>query len=76
MCGVAGFFTTDPLEKERAREILAKMAAAMRHRGPDDEGVFWDGAAGIGLAHRRLSILDLSAAGRQPMMSPSGRLDA
>jgi len=49
------------------------MAAALRHRGPDDEAYRWDPHAGIGLAHRRLSIIDLSAEGRQPMVSADGR---
>jgi len=54
--------------------IAAAMAATLHHRGPDDSGVWVDPAAGISLAHRRLSILDLSASGRQPMRSSCGRL--
>ena len=49
------------------------MGDAVRHRGPDDEGIWWDEDVGAGFAHRRLSIVDLSAEGRQPMSSPSGR---
>ncbi len=54
-------------------EVVRGMAAQLKHRGPDDEGVWVDSAAGIALAHRRLSILDLSSAGHQPMMSDCGR---
>ena len=46
----------------------------MRHRGPDDAGEWWSGDGCVGLAHRRLSIIDLSAAGHQPMQDASGAL--
>jgi asparagine synthase (glutamine-hydrolysing) len=49
------------------------MAERIAHRGPDDHGHWWDAATGVGLAHRRLSILDLTAEGHQPMHSPGGR---
>ena len=49
------------------------MSATLAHRGPDDEGVWMDPAAGIAMGHRRLSIVDLSPAGHQPMVSASGR---
>ena len=74
MCGVAGlldFRRETPDEELRA--IACRMADTLLHRGPDDAGVWVDAAAGIALAHRRLSILDLSPAGHQPMESPSGR---
>jgi len=72
MCGIAGFWQT----KRRAEdplEVLNRMGAVLAHRGPDDSGTFHDGATGIGLAFRRLSILDLSPEGHQPMFSSSGR---
>lgn len=74
MCGIAGLLL---LRDQEGRETLAHLAGAMaetlRHRGPDDAGVWADPAAGIGLGHRRLSVIDLSAEGRQPMVSASGR---
>ena len=73
MCGLTGFFQSGGCSAERATVTLDVMATAIAHRGPDDSGVWFDADVGIGLAHRRLSILDLSPAGHQPMFSPSGR---
>jgi asparagine synthase (glutamine-hydrolysing) len=71
MCGIAGFLGGFPAE--RAHQELAAMASALQHRGPDAEGYWLDCEAGVGLCHRRLSIVDLSPLGAQPMRSPSGR---
>lgn len=72
MCGIAGFWA--PFARfDHAEQILERMAGEIRYRGPDDFGCWYGGASGIGLAHRRLSIQDLSALGHQPMMSSSGR---
>jgi asparagine synthase (glutamine-hydrolysing) len=70
MCGLTGYFSN---RRTNVQETLTAMADVIRHRGPDDSGYWHDAEAGIGLAHRRLSILDLSPAGHQPMTSPSGR---
>src|SRR6266852_16845 len=72
MCGITGFWQTER-RTERPREILDGMGAALAHRGPDDSGAFYDPTTGIGLAFRRLSIIDLSPEGHQPMFSASGR---
>jgi len=72
MCGFAGFYRNSHLQAD-ASACAANMADRIAHRGPDDSGVWTDDAAGIALAHRRLSIVDLSAAGHQPMLSASGR---
>src|SRR5271167_4797363 len=74
MCGFAGCI--DPLsgtDKVALEAVARRMAGALRHRGPDDHGVWADPRAGVALGHRRLSILDLSTAGHQPMFSPTGR---
>jgi asparagine synthase (glutamine-hydrolysing) len=73
MCGFAGLLTASPLQPDAAARYVMAMAAPLHHRGPDDAGVWVDEAAGVALAHRRLSIVDLSAAGHQPMHSACGR---
>ena len=70
MCGFAGILG---FGASVDHSILESMADRIRHRGPDDSGVWIDAEAGVGLTHRRLSIVDLSAAGHQPMLSACGR---
>ncbi|MFV0282025.1 MAG: asparagine synthase (glutamine-hydrolyzing), partial [Rhodoblastus sp.] len=72
MCGIAGFLT-GPNWSGDALTVARAMGAAIAHRGPDAEGFWRDAAQGVTLCHRRLSILDLSPAGAQPMVSDSGR---
>lgn len=72
MCGFAGFFSTSNFPRQ-AEVLLKSMGQAIVHRGPDDSGEWFDADAQIGFAHRRLSIVDLSSAGHQPMKSSSGR---
>ena len=72
MCGVAGF--VDPRQRlADSQSLIRRMAGTLEHRGPDDAGEWRDAEAGIALGHRRLSILDLTAAGHQPMLSHCGR---
>ncbi|MEO8034116.1 MAG: asparagine synthase (glutamine-hydrolyzing) [Acidobacteriota bacterium] len=73
MCGIAGLWMTGGAEPERLGATARAMADAIAHRGPDDSGEFVDAAAGVALGFRRLSIIDLAAAGHQPMASASGR---
>jgi asparagine synthase (glutamine-hydrolysing) len=68
MCGIAGF-----ISKEFREEQLKKMTNCLSHRGPDAEGYFFDEAKGVGLGHKRLSIIDLSAAANQPFYSADRR---
>lgn len=73
MCGIAGLFSrTGKSEVELRRQAVA-MADSIIHRGPDDDGVWVDAAKGVALSFRRLSIIDLSPLGHQPMISGSGR---
>src|SRR5688500_20165790 len=69
MCGVAGMLSARPIDPP----VLLGMAGRIRHRGPDDDGVWIEEGGRIGFAHRRLSIVDLSPAGHQPMQSADGR---
>jgi asparagine synthase (glutamine-hydrolysing) len=64
MCGISGIFSFTPMEVNKS--LLIEMNTAQSHRGPDDEGYYYN--AGIGLAHRRLSIIDISA-GHQPILT-------
>ena len=74
MCGISGYFT---LPRSRSSEQMTtevnRMTDAITHRGPDDGGAWVDAETGIALGHRRLSILDLSPLGHQPMTSADGR---
>jgi len=70
MCGLSGFFSVSKFSYDNA---IKKMNFAISHRGPDSIGVWQDKEAGIVLGHQRLSILDLSVAGEQPMKTKSGR---
>lgn len=71
MCGIIGVASLLPVEK---RDWLIAGRDAMVHRGPDDAGVWWSVDGRVGLAHRRLAIIDLSPAGHQPMQDVSGSL--
>ena len=70
MCGIAGIFSRN---SSSLQDSIARMAVQMEHRGPDGQGLWVDAEAGVALGHRRLAVLDLTDAGRQPMASGSGR---
>ena len=73
MCGFAGFVHPSGVSSAEAAHILKKQTDAIFRRGPDDSGQWIDEALGIGFGHRRLSIVDLSPQGHQPMLSTCGR---
>ncbi|HYA05358.1 MAG TPA: asparagine synthase (glutamine-hydrolyzing), partial [Xanthobacteraceae bacterium] len=74
MCGIAGYVGAASQTADGNADAVAEaMAASLAHRGPDDQGVWLDGETGTALVHRRLSIIDLSPAGHQPMVSADGR---
>jgi asparagine synthase (glutamine-hydrolysing) len=70
MCGIAGFIS---LNNQFTQQQLKNAAAVMQHRGPDADGFYFSANNTVGFAHRRLSILDLSTAANQPMLSADGR---
>src|SRR5215212_9868888 len=71
MCGIVGVVSTTPIPESLP---LAAMRDAMAHRGPDDAGLWWSADRKVGFGHRRLAIIDLSAAGHQPMLDAAGDL--
>jgi asparagine synthase (glutamine-hydrolysing) len=73
MCGFAGFLSETPLDPKISGEIVTRMCDAISHRGPDDSGIWNDPKCHITLGHRRLSIMDISKKGAQPMCSVSNR---
>ena len=74
MCGIAGFIDTAcELSASDGEAMLLRMSDRLRHRGPDGSGTWSDPVAGVFMGHRRLSIVDLSPAGHQPMCSASRR---
>ena len=74
MCGFAGFVNKRSAKSTEALEnLVLRMSSQLRHRGPDDSGYWVDTECSFAMGFRRLSILDLSAAGHQPMVSANGR---
>ncbi|SHM34061.1 asparagine synthase (glutamine-hydrolyzing) [Rhodanobacter sp. OK091] len=73
MCGLAGFWQLHGDAQDTLLQQVQAMSAQLTHRGPDDSGLWCDESTGVALAQRRLSILDLSPAGHQPMHSACGR---
>ena len=73
MCGIAGFWSVEGRVCDDPEGNATRMAQAMQRRGPDDNGIWLSGDRRVVLAHRRLSILDVSSRGHQPMLSPDGR---
>ncbi len=73
MCGITGIFGN--LRKEEFDSSIHEMSATLNHRGPDDAGTWINEENGVAFGHQRLSIMDLSLAGHQPMASPCGRFN-
>ncbi|SME93600.1 asparagine synthase (glutamine-hydrolysing) [Tistlia consotensis] len=73
MCGIAGLFSAGGAREAELRGRVEAMTAALAHRGPDGQDLWLQPEAGLGFGHRRLAIIDLSDAGRQPMVSEDGR---
>ncbi len=73
MCGITGFWRAPDKKERDLKNLLAPMLNKIVHRGPDDEGMWFLQKKGLALGHRRLSIIDLSSKGHQPMHSQDGR---
>src|SRR5712664_2113054 len=71
MCGIVGIASSEVISD---RAWLATARECLSHRGPDASGEWWSSDGRVGLAHRRLAIIDLSPAGHQPMHDASGKL--
>src|SRR3989337_736529 len=71
MCGIVGLCS---LNKRTDKTVLTSMRDALTHRGPDDAGIYFDQECNVGLGHRRLSVLDLSSFGHQPMSNDNGSI--
>lgn len=72
MCGITGFITTDSASTDELHTLARRMADAISHRGPDSDGYWVDDSPAVALAHRRLSVVDLTPTGAQPMVSHCG----
>ena len=73
MCGITGLIHPADHTEENLRDAVTRMARTLAHRGPDAEGTWCDAPCGVALGHRRLSVLDVSEHGLQPMVSACGR---
>ena len=73
MCGIAGFVNPNGFYIDNAKHIGRVMGESIKHRGPDNSGLWYDQSYGVLLVHQRLSIVDLSKSANQPMTSASGR---
>ena len=73
MCGIVGILASTSQSEARLIDTVRTMADTLAHRGPDANGLWVDPEAGLALGHRRLSILELSSLGNQPMVSSCGR---
>src|SRR5687767_5493280 len=71
MCGILGLASKAPIADGH---MLIAGSETLRHRGPDDNGIWWSGDRRVGLAHRRLSIIDLTPGGHQPMLDQTKQL--
>ncbi|MFH1221346.1 MAG: asparagine synthase (glutamine-hydrolyzing) [Candidatus Eisenbacteria bacterium] len=74
MCGIAAIYSDGRIAAGGMKEAIARMKETLRHRGPDDSGTFLSADGRVGLGHTRLAIIDLSAAGHQPMSNENGRV--